>query len=325
MKRRFAALLLAAAASCSAALPASVAQAQAFPIRPIRIIVPLAPGGAMDNLARLYGQKLTEKWGQPVLIDNRPGANGVIGAQLVAKSPPDGYTLLQSVDFALTMNQALYTALPYDPFNSFTPVSLLTTQALQFSANLKFPAKSLKDVVEYAKANPGKVNVGYAIVTGLVVLELFKSMAGIEMTNVPYKGASAVIPALLAGDIDIDVSDIPTHAPHIKAGRLRGLATTGPSRSTALPDLPTVAEAGYPGLEVRYWYGLVAPANTPKVIVDKLNAEVNAILRLPEIQERLTALGMDPDASTPEQFATLIKADSERWSKVIRAAKIHLD
>ncbi len=259
-------MLLAAAASCSAVLPASVAQAQAFPIKPIRIIVPLAPGGAMDNLARLYGQKLAEKWGQPVLIDNRPGANG-----------------------------------------------------------LKFPANSLKDVVEYAKANPGKVNVGYAIVTGLVVLELFKSMAGIEMTNVPYKGASAVIPALLAGDIDIDLSDIPTHAPHIRAGRLRGLATTGPSRSIALPDLPTVAEAGYPGLEVRYWYGLVAPADTPKVIVDKLNAEVNAILRLPEIQERLTASGMDPAASTPEQFATLIKADGERWSKVIRAANIHLD
>jgi tripartite-type tricarboxylate transporter receptor subunit TctC len=322
---RFVALLLAAGAATFAVLSAPMAHAQAYPTKPIKIITPVPPGGPSDIVARLYGQKLTEKWGQPVIIENRPGGNGVIAAELAAKSAPDGYTLFQTIDFVLTMNQAMYAHLLYDPVKSFAPVSLLTTQVSQISTNPKFPAKSLKDVVEYAKANPGKINFGYSVINGLVLLEQFKAMAGIEVTNVPYKGASAIIPALLAGDIDMDVSEIPTHAPHIKAGRMRGLATTGPSRSATLPDVPTVAEAGYPGLDGTFWFGLVAPAGTPKAIVDKLNAELNTILRLPEIRERLAASGMDSAPSTPEQFAALIKADSEKWSKVIRAAKIHLD
>lgn len=275
-------LVPAVSAALLATVPASLTHAQAFPAKPIKIIVPLPPGGAADNLARLYGRKLTEKWGQPVLIENRPGANGVLAADVAAKAAPDGYTLYQPVDFALTMNPSLYGSLPYDPVKSFTPVSLLTMQELQICAHPKFPAKSLKEVVEYARAHPGKINFGWAIITGLVALELFKSSAGIQVMNVPYKGAAAIVPALLAGDIDLDISDIPTHAPHIRAGRLRGLATTGPKRSAALPDLPTVAESGYPDMELRYWYGLVAPAGTPRAIVEKVNAEINAVLRLPD-------------------------------------------
>lgn len=318
-------LVPAVSAALLATVPASLTHAQAFPAKPIKIIVPLPPGGAADNLARLYGRKLTEKWGQPVLIENRPGANGVLAADVAAKAAPDGYTLYQPVDFALTMNPSLYGSLPYDPVKSFAPVSLLTMQELQICAHPKFPAKSLKEVVEYARAHPGKINFGWAIITGLVALELFKSSAGIQVMNVPYKGAAAIVPALLAGDIDLDISDIPTHAPHIRAGRLRGLATTGPKRSAALPDLPTVAESGYPDMELRYWYGLVAPAGTPRAIVEKVNAEINAVLRLPEIRERLVPAGMEPSPGTPEEFATLIKADGERWSKVIRAANIKVD
>jgi len=276
-------------------------------------------------LARLLGQKLTEKWGQQVIVDNRPGGNTIIGAELAAKSAPDGHTLLQTIDFTLTMNQALYATLPYDPVKSFAPVSLLTMQSLQLSVNPKFPAKSLKELVEYAKANPGKINYGTGAITSQIAGELFKSVAGVEMTNIPFKGAALVLQPLLSGEIDMAISDIPTLAPHIKAGRLRGLATTGPIRAQALPDLPTIAESGYPGFEVRYWFGLVAPAATPKYIIDKLNAEVSIILGLSEIRERLAGAGLEPSPGTVEQFAALIKADADKWSKVIRAAKIRLD
>jgi len=191
--------MLAAGASFSAALPVSMAHAQAYPTKPIRLIVAFPPGGPSDTLARLLGQKLSEKWGQQVIIDNRPGGNTIIGAELAAKSAPDGHTLLQTIDFTLTMNQALYATLPYDPVKSFAPVSLLTMQSLQLSVNPKFPAKSLKELVEYAKANPGKINYGTGAITSQIAGELFKSVAGVEMTNIPFKGAALVSSAALVG------------------------------------------------------------------------------------------------------------------------------
>ena len=296
-----------------------------YPTKPIRLIVPFAPGGATDTLARTLGQKLSERLGQPVYVENRPGGNTFIGAELVAKSPPDGYTLLVPIDATLTMNAALYSKLPYDPVKSFAPVSILTRQSLLLSVHPKLAMKSVKQLVEYAKANPGKLNYGTGAITGQVAAELFKFTAGIDIVAVRYKGAAPAIQALLAGDIDMVLADIASAIPHVREGRLHGVATTGPQRAQALPDLPTVAEQGYPDYEVRYWFGLVAPSETPRSIINKLNAEVRTSLNVPEVKNRLATFGLEANPTTPEEFAAVIKSDIERWAKVLSTLAIHLE
>jgi tripartite-type tricarboxylate transporter receptor subunit TctC len=229
------------------------------------------------------------------------------------------------IDSTLTMNQALYSKLPYDPVNSFAPVTLLTRQSLLIAAHPKLPVNSLKELVDYARAKPGKVNYATGAITSQVAGELFKSMAGIDIVNVRHKGSAPTQQAVLAGDVELAIGDIGPYIPHLKAGKLKALATTAGKRAQSLPDVPTVDEQGYPGYEVPFWYGLVVVAGTPKPIVDKLSVEVEAVLNLPDIKERLAAFGLEVNPTTPEEFAAIVKHESEKWGKVIRAAGIHLD
>jgi tripartite-type tricarboxylate transporter receptor subunit TctC len=308
----------------TASVVPQTALAQTYPSRAVHIIVPFPPGGPSDTLGRIAGQKLAERLGQSVIIDNRPGGNTLIGAELVARSAADGYTLLLPIDSTLTMNQALYAKLPYDPVKSFAPISLLTRQSLLVSAHPKLGIKSLKELIAYAKANPGKINYATGAITSQVAGELLKTVAGINIVNVLYKGGAPAFQALLAGDVEMAITDTLIAIPHLKEGRVYGLATTGSQRAQALPELPTVAEQGYADYEVRYWFGLVAPARTPRPVIEKLNNETRAVLGLADVKTRLAAAGLEVNPTTPEEFAEIVKTESDRWAKVIRAAGIQL-
>ena len=305
---------------------AAIAQPTAYPTKPIRIVVAYTPAGATDILARTIGQKLTEAWGQAVIIDNRPGANGNIGTEYAAKATPDGYTLLMVTAGTHGINPGLYRKLGFDAVKDFAPVSLVAMVPNVFVVNNGVPSKDLKEFIAYAKANQGKLNYGSPGngSTAHLSMELFKSMTGIQMVHVPYKGSAGVLADLIGGQIVVTMDNMPPYVPQVKAGKIRALAVSPARRSPALPDVPTVAEAGVSGYDSGAWFGLVAPANTPKDLVAKLSRETARILKLPDVSARLADLGAEAVGSTPEQFSAHIKAEIAKWAKVIRDANVEL-
>jgi tripartite-type tricarboxylate transporter receptor subunit TctC len=305
-----------------AAVVFSPAQAQPYPDRPIRLIVPIAPGGGPDTISRAVAQKVTEQLGQTLVGDNRPGASGAIALDLARLAAPDGYTLV-TISASQVIRPLVY-PVPYDIARDFAPVSQLSAQSYVLMANNALPVRSVKDLVAHAKAHPGKLNyasVGQGSQIHLMS-ELFRSLAGIDVTHVPYKGIGAAYPDLMAGTIHFVFGGILTALPHVKAGRLRGLAVSGAKRMSALPDLPTVAEAGVPGFAVSQWYAVLAPSKTPRAIVDRLNREINKALDDPEVSRRIAAEGSEAIGSTPQQLGAHIQSERARWARVIKQAGI---
>jgi tripartite-type tricarboxylate transporter receptor subunit TctC len=324
-RRTFAGVL---AACVAAARVAPSAAAQPFPAKPIKIIVPYSPGGTTDLMARLVGQKLTERLGQPVVVENKPGANGMIGADAVAKAPPDGYTLGIASPGTHAANATLYKGtIPYDTIKDFTPVTLGVSAPFLLVVHPSLGANSVKELIAMAKAHPGEISYasGGSGSSQHMAMELFKLMAGVQMTHVPYKGSAASYPDLLGGTVKAEIDVLPTALPPVKAGRLKVLATGSAKRLTLLPDVPTIAEAGVPDYDSTSWYGFVAPAKLPKEILEKLNAEIVHALREPDVQQKLTGAGVIVVASTPEEFARFIQSEMDKAAKVIKAANIQAD
>lgn len=312
----------------AAALAAAAGNAigQSYPIKPIRFIVPYAPGGPTDLLARILGQKLTEAWGQPVVVENRAGANGNIGAEAVARSAADGYTLFLGNTSILTINPHLYKKLSYDATRDFAPVSLVVAAPLVLVVHPSLPAHNVRQLIALAKSRPGQMNFASAGSAGIAHLagELFKSMAGVDLVHIPYKGAGPAMIDVMGGQVALTFTSTVSTLQHVKAGKLRGLGVTSRKRSPMLPDIPAIAEtvAGY---EVNPWYGVLVPARTPAEIVGRLSAEISRIGKLPDVRDRLTADGGEVIAGTPAQFSEVIKSDFDKWAKVTRASGVRLD
>jgi tripartite-type tricarboxylate transporter receptor subunit TctC len=295
--------------------------AQAFPARPIRYIVGQAPGGSSDTLARMIAQRVSDGLGQPLVVDNRPGATGIIGAEVVARAAPDGYTLLQAATSHAT-NPATQAKLPYDSVRDFAPISLLSQQPNIWVVHPAIPAKNMQELIAYVRARPGQVNFASSGTGGSQHLagELLKGMTGIDMTHIPYKGSPPALIDLLAGRVPVMSSTMPPVLPHLKTGKVRALAVTSAKRSPALPEIPTVAESGVPGYEAIAWQGVLAPALTPKPIVSRLNGEFVKVMKRSDVVASLGEQGYETVASTPEWFAAYIKSEIAKWSKVIMAA-----
>jgi tripartite-type tricarboxylate transporter receptor subunit TctC len=301
------------------------APAQTYPAKPVRVVIPFPPGGAIDWTARVVAAKMGEQLGVQFVIDNRAGAGGSIAAELVSKAPPDGYTLMQG-----TASNAITTALnPKAPDfgKEFSPVGLLGSSIFILVVHPSVPVKTVKELVALAKARPGQLEYASAGngTTNHLTMELFKSMAGVDIVHVPYKGGAPAMLDQIAGRVALGFSNTTVSTPHIKSGRLNALGVSGAKRSAAVPDIPTVAEAGVKGFDAITWYGLVAPAGTPAPVIDKLNAEINRALKLPDIREKYAADGIDVGGGTPQEFGTLIRTDIAKWSKVIKAAGIKPD
>jgi tripartite-type tricarboxylate transporter receptor subunit TctC len=305
-------------------LPAHAATA--FPTKPIRIIVAYTPAGTTDILARAIGQKMSETWNQPVIIDNRAGAAGNIGTEVAARATPDGHTLLMGTAGTHGINVSLYRKLSWHPVNDFAPVSLSAMVPNIMVVNNALPVKNVREFVAHVKANPGKLSYGSPGngSTAHLSMELFKSMTGSTIVHIPYKGSAGVLTDVMGGQIAVTIDNMPPYIPQVKAGKIRALAVSTGKRSSAMPDLPTIAEAGVPGYEAGAWFGLLAPAGTPKPIVAQLSAESARILKLPDISKRISELGAEPVGSTPEQFAELIKTEIAKWAKVIKDANVEL-
>lgn len=308
----------------SALAAPGTATAQNYPTRPIRIVVVSTPGGSVDTLARTVGPKLAERWNQQVLVDNRPGAGGAIAAEIVAKSPPDGYTLIMGTVASFATNVSLRKSLPYDPVKDFSPISLVATQNLMLLIHPSVPAKSVRELTAIAKKQPGVLSFASAGngTGGHLSGELYKMLAGVDLLHVPYKGVQPALIDVVSGQVSMTFASIISAMPQVKNNRLRPLAVTGARRSPAAKDLPTMIEAGVKGYESATWYGLLAPAGTPADIVNKLSTEVVAILKSPEMNDRLSKEGADPVGNTPAEFARHIQAEIEKWRKVIQAAGI---
>ncbi len=305
---------------------ASVQAQGQYPVKPVRLIVPFPPGGGTDTLARILGQKLADVLGQQVVIDNRPGAGTNIGAEIAAKAPPDGYTVLMG-NIAHAINVTLYSKLSYDLVRDFSPVTLLASTPNILVVHPSLPVKSVKELVALAKARPGQLD--YASSGGgssaHLAAELFINMAGVKMTHVPYKGGGPAVIALLGGQCSVGFATTPSVINHIKSGKLRGLAVTTAQRSPSTPELPTISEAGVAGYEAGTWYGLLVPTGTSGEIVARLHAEAVKLLNLPEVKERLAATGFEPIGNTPEQFAAYIRSEIEKWAKVVKASGARVD
>lgn len=308
----------------------SWAQAPVYPVKPIRLVVPFTPGGSTDILARTIGQKLTEACGQAVVIDNVPGAGGSIGADKVAKAPADGYTLLMGHIGTLAITPSIYPQLPYDPIKSFEPIAWVARVPNVLVVHPSLPIKSVRDLVTYAKAHPGQINFGSGGngSAAHVAMEYFKLRSQTFMVHVPYRGAAPAVGDTVAGQTQLIFTGAPALMPMIKSGRLRALAVSSPKRIGMLPDVPTVAESGLPELanfEADQWYGIVAPAGTPAGVVEKLNAQINASLRSPEILQRLHSEGAEPTPNSPEVFGKLIASEINRWKPVVQRAQLKPD
>ena len=308
-------------------LLAAVSYAQTFPNRPIRLIAGYAPGGGTDIVARMLAHKLTEFLGQTVVVENRPGAGGTIGAALAAKSRPDGYTILLGSSSPLTVSPSLVGNLPYNTLTDFAPITLISTFPNMLAIHPSLPVKSVKELIAFAKSHPGELNFSSSGNggSGHLAGEMFNSMAGVKMVHVPYRGTSPAALAIISGEVFLTFGSLATMLPHWKSGRLHGLAVTGLTRSPVAAELPTVAEAAIPGYESGPWHAILAPAGTPGEIIARLHAESVKVLRDPRISEKLTAEGADIVANSPEQFAEYIKVDLQRWAKIIREAKIRAD
>jgi tripartite-type tricarboxylate transporter receptor subunit TctC len=319
--------ILATAAFCAFHTTAAYGAAPSgYPDRPIRVIVPLAPGGGSDYTARFIGARLADRIGHAVVVDNRPGASGILGTDLVAKANPDGYTLLLAYS-THAQSAELFAKLPYDPIKDFAPVTEVIATPLTMIINPAVPSKSVKEFVAYAKANPGKLNYGSSGPGSSphLATELFNSMAGIKMTHIPYKGVAQYITAQLGNEIQFSFSNMFTTMPHWKSNRLRLVAIGGPKRLEAVPDVPTVAESGVPGFEALTWYGYLAPARTPRAVVDRLNKEIRSIVHAPEVHRQFVEQGNEPLANSPDEFGKVIRADAQKWGAIGKKLGVSLD
>ena len=306
---------------------AVAAGAADFPVRPIRMVVPFGAGSNSDLLARTVAVRMAETWGQQVVVDNRPGAGGNIGTDLVAKAPPDGYTIVLGAASVLAINQSLYTVMPYDSNTAFAPITNMVKTTNMLIVTPALPVKSVSDLIAYGKANPGKLTYASAGAGGTIHLsaELFKSMTGITMEHIAYKSSPLAHIDMISGQVHVMFDAMPTALPQVKANRLRPLAVTTAKRSLQMPELPTVAEAGLPGYEAAGWFGYAAPARTPRDIIGKLNTEIVRILKLPDVRERLVAQGAEPVGDSPEEFAKFIQSEAAKWGKVIRALNLKIE
>jgi tripartite-type tricarboxylate transporter receptor subunit TctC len=325
MKREFLKSLL--VLSCGLAVLAPVAQAQSYPTKPIRLIVPFPPGGGNDVIARVIAQKLGERLGQQVIVDNRAGANGIVGLQALMQSPPDGYTLAVGAAGPLAVNPSLYDKLPYDPLKDFSPITNMVNYPLLLVVHPSVPVKTTQDLINLAKAkpkqlyfaSPGSGNSGH------LAGELLNSMANVQTVHVPYKGQGPALSDLISGQVQMLYSSIPSVLPQVKSGQLNALAVGSAKRVPSLPDIPTISESGVPGYEAYSWVGMVAPAKTPKDIVNRLNREIVDILKQKDVSEKLNQQGALPVGDSPEQFGAYIKTEIEKWGAVVRAANIKAD
>jgi tripartite-type tricarboxylate transporter receptor subunit TctC len=300
--------------------------AAAYPDKPVRMVVPFPPGGGTDVVARAIALKLTEQWGQSVVVDNRPGAASMVGTEMLARAVPDGYTL-GFVSMSHTINPSIYKKLPFDLIADFSPVALAATAPNVLVVNPGVGAKSVAELVQIAKARPGKLNFPSSGNGGVshLSMEMFRYAAGIDIVHVPYRGAGPALTALLANETQLMMATTPVALPQMKAGRLIALATTGLKRSSLAPEIPTVAEAGYPGFEADTWYGMLAPAKVPPALVNQANAAVTKMLTQADFKERLAHEGAQPAGGTPAQFAAHIKSEIEKWAKIVRMARVKIE
>ena len=317
---RAAVIITSAALANPAAGQSATSGAQNYPTKPIRLIVPFAPGGPMDIMSRAIGEKLTARLGQQVVVDNRGGAGGSIGTEIAARAAPDGHTLLTGHIGTHAVNVSLYPGLGYDPVRDFAPITLIATLPLALVIHPSVPANSVADLIALAKSKPGQINFASAGSGGPTHMagEMLKTMARIDIIHVPFKGNAAALTDLVAGRVQMMFSNLLTSVPHVRAGRLRALAITSVKRSPQAPDLPTVAESGVPGYDLTPWYGIFAPAGTPRSVVARLNREVGAILSAPDMKERFRTQGVDLTTSSPEELAALIRAEIPKWRKVVK-------
>ncbi|MGY8525683.1 Bug family tripartite tricarboxylate transporter substrate binding protein [Paracidovorax citrulli] len=308
------------------ALTSATASAQSYPDHPVRMVVPFPAGGTTDILARLLATELSKKWGQPVVVENRPGASGTVFSEQLARTPADGYTLMLTATHHV-INPALYKSLRYDTRKDFTPLAEVASVPNVLVVNPAFPATNVKQLIDYAKANPGKVSFGSSGTGGANHLsgELFKSMAGVDMMHVPYKGAAPALNDLLGGQIPVMFDSVPGVLQHIKGGKLRALAVTSSERSPALPGVPTIAEAGVKGFEATSWFGLYAPGNMPPALTARISTDVLAVLRSPVIKEQFALQGAEPGTRTQPAFAKFVDSELDKWAKVIQDAQITIN
>jgi tripartite-type tricarboxylate transporter receptor subunit TctC len=318
-------LPLAAAALLGWTGPHALAQSDAargFPDRPVRMVVPFGAGGGTDTIARVMAAKLAESFGQPVIVDNRPGAQGIIGSEFVRKAAPDGYTILIATSGPMAANAAIHPKLPYHPLRDFVPVTMIGSYPVIMVISSALPVSSVQDLIAYARARPDKVNYASSGSLGQLASELFNQQAGTRFERIPYKSSGDFVGALLSGEVTMALSDTPPVSGQVRAGKLRALAITSPRRHPAWPDVPTMVEAGLPDFVVEFWNGFFAPARTPAPIAHRLHAEIARVVAMPDIRERLNALGVDPAALPGEAFARIIAADIARWTAVAQAANI---
>ena len=321
--------VLSSCLSCSSwfMLYASQAQAQAYPSKPIHFVVPYPAGGPLDTVARLVGQKVSESVKQPIIVDNKPGAGGNIGADLVAKAAPDGYTLLMGAVATHAINPTLYASIPYDAQKDFIPVTQIASTPNVLVVNPSLPVTSLHEFIAYAKAHPGSLNFGSGSTgsAGHLAGELFKSMAGVDMTHVPYKGAAPAMTDLIGGRLQLMFDNLASSLVQIKAGKVRALAVTTAKRTELAPELPTIAESGLPGFDINTWFGLFVPAGTPPAIVERLHGEFASALQAPEVRSKMLALGAEPVGDTPAQFAQYIRSEAVKYAKLVKASGAKVD
>lgn len=330
MFRRIVLFAVGAVSACTAggaaAQSAGVAAAQSYPSKPVRFILPFPPGGPTDILGRMLGQKLSDQLGQPVVADNRPGAGGNLGAEVAAKSPPDGYTIVLCAP-SLAISPSLYSKLNYDPIKDFAPISLVASIPNVLLVHPSVPAKTLKDLIALARSYPGRLNFGSGGIgtSNHLASEMLKGLAKVNIMHVPFKGSNQAMLSMIGGHVDMVVIGVPPAIPQIRTGKVRPLAVLSAARLQGLPDVPTAKEAGMPNFEVITWYGVLAPAGTPREIVTRLNLEVVKMMGTADLKERMTGAGFDPLSGSPGQFAEFIKTETVRWAKVIRDAGVRVE
>jgi tripartite-type tricarboxylate transporter receptor subunit TctC len=301
--------------------------AAGFPERPVRLIDPYAPGGGSGVLARIISEKLSPIWGKQIVVDNRPGAAGALGTEMAMRAAPDGHTLVMGTSGSIAINPSIYPKLPYDPLRDLVAITQTSEQVSALALNPAVPASSVKELIALARSQPGKLNFSSAAhgSTGHLSGELFNQLAKVDTRHVPYKGSGPAAVALISGEVQMMIGNVLTLLPHIQSGRIKAIAVTSRERSPSLPHLPTIAEAGVPGYEAMGWNGVFAPAKTPRAIVNKLNADIVRVLNMPDVRERLAAMGSTPVGGSPEQFADYVKREIERWGRVIRDSGIKIN
>lgn len=326
--RRGAALeTLLVATAVGLALTAAEAAAQSFPSHPVKLVVPFPPGGSLDNVGRLIAQKLSDMWGQSVVVENKPGAGGNIGADFVAKSPPDGYTVVMGALSTHAVNPSLYPSMPYDARKDFIPISLVAITPNVLVVNASLPVNSLKELIAYAKANPGKLNFGSGSngSAGHLAGELFKVETGTDVQHIPFKGGAPATQALLAGETQFMFDNLANAMAQLKGGRIKALAVTTAQRSKLAPDLPTMAEAGLPGFDISTWFGLMLPAGTPKDVVAKWNTDLVKVLNMPDVRDKMLAQGAEPAPMTSAEFGVFIDRELVKYARIVKASGAKVD